>query len=64
MKAETFRIREYAYFDHKGMHLQFNVIDRATLLAAQEHPEDYEDLVVACCRIQRPVYRSGKRSSG
>ncbi len=35
-----------AYFDHKGMHVQFNVIDRATLLAAQEHPEDYKDLVV------------------
>ena len=35
-----------AYFDHKGMHVQFNVIDRATLLAAQERPEDYKDLVV------------------
>lgn len=35
-----------AYFDHKGMHVQFNVIDRATLLAAQAKPEDYKDLVV------------------
>lgn len=35
-----------AYFDHKGMHVQFNVIDRATLLAAQAHPEEYRDLVV------------------
>ncbi|MDD2978864.1 MAG: glycyl radical protein [Hespellia sp.] len=34
------------YFDHKGMHVQFNVIDRATLLAAQAEPEKYKDLVV------------------
>lgn len=34
------------YFDHKGMHVQFNVIDRATLLAAQKNPEQYKDLVV------------------
>ncbi len=35
-----------SYFDHKGMHVQFNVIDRATLLAAQANPEQYKDLVV------------------
>ncbi len=35
-----------SYFDHKGMHVQFNVIDKETLLAAQQHPEDYKDLVV------------------
>lgn len=34
------------YFDHKGMHVQFNVIDRETLLAAQKNPEQYKDLVV------------------
>ncbi len=33
-------------FDHKGMHVQFNVIDRETLLAAQKNPEAYKDLVV------------------
>jgi formate C-acetyltransferase len=27
-------------------HIQFNVVDRATLLDAQEHPEDHKDLVV------------------
>lgn len=27
-------------------HAQFNVIDRATLLAAQQHPEDYKDLLI------------------
>ena len=35
-----------SYFDHKGMHVQFNVIDRETLLKAQKNPEDYRDLVV------------------
>lgn len=35
-----------AYFDHKGMHVQFNVIDRDTLLKAQANPADYKDLVV------------------
>lgn len=35
-----------SYFDHKGMHVQFNVIDRQTLLAAQKEPEKYKDLVV------------------
>ncbi|MEG0961306.1 MAG: glycyl radical protein [Lachnospiraceae bacterium] len=35
-----------SYFDHKGMHVQFNVIDRDTLLAAQKNPENYKDLVV------------------
>lgn len=35
-----------SYFDHKGMHVQFNVIDRETLLAAQANPEQYKDLVV------------------
>jgi pyruvate formate-lyase/glycerol dehydratase family glycyl radical enzyme len=35
-----------SYFDHKGMHVQFNVIDRETLLAAQREPEKYKDLVV------------------
>ena len=34
------------YFDQKGMHMQFNVVDRQTLLDAQEHPEKYKHLVV------------------
>ena len=34
------------FFDQKGMHMQFNVVDRATLLDAQEHPEKYKQLVV------------------
>lgn len=35
-----------SYFDHKGMHVQFNVIDRETLLDAQKNPDNYKDLVV------------------
>lgn len=35
-----------SYFDHKGMHVQFNVIDKETLLKAQANPDAYKDLVV------------------
>ena len=35
-----------AYFDQKGSHVQFNVVSRETLLDAQEHPENYQQLVV------------------
>ena len=29
-----------------GHHIQFNVVDRETLLDAQRHPEQYENLIV------------------
>ena len=29
-----------------GYHVQFNVVDRETLLDAQEHPEKHSDLLV------------------
>jgi formate C-acetyltransferase len=35
-----------SYFAMDGHHLQFNVVDRATLLDAQAHPEQYSDLIV------------------
>ncbi|MFV0362012.1 MAG: glycyl radical protein [Suipraeoptans sp.] len=35
-----------SYFDQKGSHMQFNVVDRETLLAAQREPEKYKNLVV------------------
>ncbi|WP_085829211.1 glycyl radical protein [Clostridium massiliodielmoense] len=35
-----------SYFDHKGMHIQFNVVDKNVLLDAQKHPEKYRDLIV------------------
>ncbi len=34
------------FFDEKGMHMQFNVVNRETLLDAQAHPENYKTLVV------------------
>lgn len=34
------------YFNLDGHHIQFNVIDRQTLINAQKHPEDYKDLIV------------------
>ena len=34
------------FFDQKGMHMQFNVVNRETLLDAQAHPENYRNLVV------------------
>ena len=35
-----------AYFDRKGMHAQYNVVSRETLLDAQKNPEKYKTLVV------------------
>ena len=34
------------YFKLDGHHIQFNVIEAATLRAAQEHPEEHRDLIV------------------
>jgi len=34
------------YFDYGGMHIQFNVVDRETLLDAQVHPERHRNLMV------------------
>jgi pyruvate-formate lyase len=34
------------YFQLGGMQLQWNLVDREMLLAAQEHPEDHRDLIV------------------
>lgn len=35
-----------SYFTLGGHHIQFNIVDTATLLAAQKSPEDYKDLMV------------------
>ncbi|MDL2249903.1 glycyl radical protein [Lachnospiraceae bacterium OttesenSCG-928-J05] len=35
-----------SYFDQKGSHMQFNVVDRETLIAAQKDPSKYKHLVV------------------
>ncbi|MFN2127022.1 MAG: glycine radical domain-containing protein, partial [Anaerolineales bacterium] len=35
-----------SYFALGGHHIQFNIVDTATLYAAQQCPEDYKDLLV------------------
>ena len=35
-----------SYFALDGHHIQFNVINRETLLKAQKHPKEYENLIV------------------
>ena len=35
-----------AYFEDGGMEVQYNVVDAATLRKAQQHPDEYHNLVV------------------
>ncbi|MFC2125664.1 glycyl radical protein, partial [Bacteroidota bacterium] len=35
-----------SYFRMNGHHIQFNVVDAGTLRDAQEHPENYRDLII------------------
>lgn len=35
-----------SYFRMGGHHIQFNIVDRKTLLDAQKNPEEYKDLIV------------------
>lgn len=42
----AFRQLVETYFEMGGMEMQFNVIDRETLLNAQRNPEQYRDLIV------------------
>ena len=51
-----------SYFRLGGHHIQFNVVDAATLLDAQEHPEEHRDLIVRVagysdyfCDLGRPL---------
>lgn len=32
--------------DHKGWHIQYNIVSRETLMEAKKHPDQYRDLVV------------------
>lgn len=43
---ENFTALIRTYFDQKGSHMQFNVVDRETLLDAQRNPDKYRHLVV------------------
>ena len=46
MGLEKFVAYLRGFFDQKGMHVQYNVISRETLLDAQAQPENYKTLVV------------------
>ncbi len=35
-----------SYFKIDGHHVQFNVVDVQTLMAARKNPENYQDLIV------------------
>ena len=35
-----------SYFKLRGHHIQFNVVDTETMLDAQDHPENYSNLIV------------------
>ena len=35
-----------SYFSLDGHHIQFNVVDRETLIKAQQNPAEYKDLIV------------------
>jgi formate C-acetyltransferase len=43
---QALRMLIQAYAEQGGGEIQFNVVDRATLLDAQAHPERHKDLVV------------------
>ncbi len=51
LKDESGRMKLYqlieTYFgDYEGKHVQFNIVDKATLLDAKAHPERHRDLIV------------------
>jgi pyruvate formate-lyase/glycerol dehydratase family glycyl radical enzyme len=45
-KLEKFLSLIETFFDRGGFHIQFNILDRSTLLEAQKHPEQYRNLMV------------------
>jgi pyruvate-formate lyase len=49
------------YFARGGFHVQFNAVDTATLLAAQERPQDYADLIVRVSGYSAYFTRLGRR---
>jgi pyruvate-formate lyase len=48
------------YFDMNGSHIQFNIVNRETLLEAQEHPENYPDLIVRVAGYSAYFVQLGK----
>ncbi len=48
------------YFSLGGKHIQFNVVNRETLLEAQKHPENHRDLVVRIAGYSAYFVQLGK----
>jgi formate C-acetyltransferase len=48
------------YFSRNGKHIQFNVVDRETLLKAQKNPEQYRDLLVRVAGYSAYFVQLGK----
>jgi formate C-acetyltransferase len=48
------------YFSFGGKHIQFNVVNKETLLDAQRHPENYRDLVVRVAGYSAYFIQLGK----
>lgn len=44
--GQKVRALVHAYLERGGFEMQINVVDRDTLLKAQQNPEQYRDLVV------------------
>jgi len=49
------------YFSLGGKHVQFNVVSRQTLLEAQQHPQEYRDLVVRVAGYSAYFVQLGKK---
>ena len=49
-----------SYFDMDGHHIQFNVVDRQTLLDAQKNPEQYRNLIVRVAGYSDYFYNLSK----
>jgi formate C-acetyltransferase len=48
------------YFSRNGKHIQFNVVDRNTLISAQQAPENYRDLIVRVAGYSAYFVQLGK----
>ena len=50
------------YFERKGMHIQFNVVDKETLLDAQKNPDSHKNLVVRVAGYSAHFIRLAKET--
>ena len=61
---ESFVALVTGYFEQKGMHMQFSVVSRETLLDAQKYPEKIQIPCGSCCGLQRLIYNTVTLASG